>query len=124
VVLINFLRANAEIFAWSPLDMPDILREVAEHSLDIHTGSRPVRQHLCRFDEEKRGFIGEEVPKLLKAEFIEEVFHPEWLPNLVLVKKKGGKWRMCIDYTGLNKACPKVPYPLCRTNQIIDSTSG
>jgi hypothetical protein len=52
------------------------------------------------------------------------VFHPEWLANLVLVRKKGGKWRMCIDYTGLYKACPKVPYPLPRIDQIIDSITG
>jgi ribonuclease HI len=56
--------------------------------------------------------------------FIKEVFHPEWLANPVLVKKKGGKWRMCVDYTGLNKACPKVPYPLPRIDQIVDSTAG
>jgi hypothetical protein len=51
------------------------------------------------------------------------IFHPEWLANPVLVKKKGGKWRMCVDYTGLNKACPKVPYPLPRIDQIVDSTT-
>jgi hypothetical protein len=56
--------------------------------------------------------------------FIKEVFHPEWLANPVLVKKKGGKWRMSVDYTGLNKACPTVPYPLPRINQIVDSTAG
>jgi hypothetical protein len=55
---------------------------------------------------------------------VTEVFHPEWLANPVLVRKKGGKWRMCIDYTGLNKACPKVPYPLPRIDQIVDSTAG
>jgi hypothetical protein len=71
-----------------------------------------VKQSLRRFDEEKRRAIGEEVHKLLAAGIIKEVFHPEWLANPVLVKKKGGKWRMCVDYTGLNKACPKVPYPL------------
>jgi hypothetical protein len=60
----------------------------------------------------------------LAAGFIKEVFHPEWLANLVLVKKKGEKWRMCVDYTGLNKACPKVPYPLPHINQIVDSTAG
>jgi hypothetical protein len=42
----------------------------------------------------------------------------------VLVKKKGGKWKMCVHYTGLNKACPKVPYPLPRIDQIVDSTAG
>jgi hypothetical protein len=79
---------------------------------------------LHRFDEEKRKVIGEEVHKLLKAGFIKEVHHPEWLSNLVLVKKKNGKWRMCVDYTSLNKACPKVPFPLPRIDQIVDSTAG
>jgi hypothetical protein len=123
-VLVDFLRANAKVFAWSPSDMPGIPRDVVEHSLDIRAGARPVKQHLRRFDEEKCRSIGEEVHKLMAAGFIKEVFHPEWLANPVLVKKKGGKWRMCIDYTGLNKACPKVPYPLPRIDQIVDSTAG
>jgi hypothetical protein len=83
-----------------------------------------VKQPLRRFDEEKRRAIGEEVHKLMDAGFIKEVFHPEWLANPVLVKEKGGTWRMCVDYTGLNKACPKVPYPLPRIDQIVDSTAG
>jgi hypothetical protein len=58
------------------------------------------------------------------AGFIKKVFHPEWLANPVLVKKKNGKWRMCVDYTGLNKACPKHPFPLSCIDQIVDSTSG
>jgi hypothetical protein len=101
--------------------MPDIPRDVAEHSLYIQAGARPVKQHLCHFDEEKRRAIGEEVHKLMATGFIKEVFHPEWLANPMLVKKKCGKWRMCIDYTGLSKACPKVPYPLPRIDQIVDS---
>jgi hypothetical protein len=60
----------------------------------------------------------------LAAEFIKEVLHPDWLANPVLVRKKGGKWRMCVDYTGLNKACPKVPYHLPRIDEIVDSTAG
>jgi hypothetical protein len=104
--------------------MPDIPRDVAEHSLDNRARARPVKQSLRRFDEEKCRAIGEEVHKLLAAGFIKEVFHPEWLASPVLVKKKDGKWRMCVDYTGLNKACPKVPYPLPRIDQIVDSTAG
>jgi ribonuclease HI len=123
-VLVDFLYANAKIFAWSPSDMPGIPRDVAEHSLDIRAGARPVKQHLRRFDEKKHRAIGEEVHKLMAAGFIKEVFHPEWLANPVLVKKKSGKWRMCVDYTGLNKACPKVPYLLPRIDQIVDSTFG
>src|SRR5690242_7704239 len=93
--------------------MPGIPRDVAEHSLDIRAGARPVKQPLRRFDKEKRRAIGEEIYKLMAAGFIKEVFHPEWLANPVLVRKKGGKWRMCVDYTSLNKACPKVPPTLC-----------
>ena len=104
--------------------MPGIPREVTEHALDIWASSRPVKQRLRRFDEEKRRTIGEEVQKLLAAGFIKEVSHPEWLANPVLVKKKNGKWRMCVDYTGLNKACPKVSFPLPRIDQIVDSTAG
>jgi hypothetical protein len=122
-VLVDFLRANAEVFVWSPSDMPGIPRDVAEHSLDIRAGARPVKQPLRRFDEEKRRAIGEEVHRLMAAGFIKEVVHLEWLANPVLVKKKGGKWRMCVDYTGQNKACPKVPYPLPRIDQIMDSTT-
>jgi hypothetical protein len=123
-MLVDFIRANIDIFAWSPSDMLGIPREVAEHALEIWAGSKLVKQRLRRFDEEKRKVIGEEIHKLLEAGFIKEVHHPEWLANLVLVKKKSGKWRMCVDYTSLNKACPKVPFLLPHIDQIIDSTAG
>ena len=71
--------------------MPGILREVTEHTLKICPGSKPVKQRLCRFDEEKRRTIGEEIAKLLAAGFIKEVYHPELLANPVLVRKKSGK---------------------------------
>ena len=83
-----------------------------------------MKQRLRRFDEGKRRAIGEEIAKLLAAGFIKEVYHPEWLANLILVRKKSGKWRMCVDYMGLNKACPKDPFPLPRIDQVVDSTSG
>ena len=91
--------------------MPGIPREVTEHAVDIQAGSRSVKQRLRRFDEEKRRTNGDEVQKLLAAGFIKEVSHLEWLANPMLVKKKSGKWRMCVDYTDLNKACLKVPFP-------------
>jgi hypothetical protein len=92
--------------------------------LEIRVGSKPVKQRLCRFHEAKRKVISVEIHKLLEARFIKEVHHTEWLANPVLVKKKSGKWRMCVDYTSLNKACPKVPFPLPRIDQIVDSTTG
>ena len=104
--------------------MPGIPKEVAEHTLKIHLGSRPMKQRLCRFDEEKCRAMDEEIAKLSVVGFIREVYHPEWLSNPVLVRKKSRKWRMCVDYTGLNKACPMDLFPLLRIDQIVDSTSG
>ena len=71
--------------------MPSISREVTEHALKIRLGSKPVKQCLCHFNEEKRWAIGEEIAKLLAAGIIKEVYHPEWLANPVLVRKKSGK---------------------------------
>ena len=92
--------------------MPGILREVTEHALKIRPSSKLVKQRLRRFDEEKCKAIGEEIAKLLVVGFIKEVYHPKWLANPVLVRKKSGKWRICVDYMGLNKACPKDLFPL------------
>ena len=107
-------------------------RELAEHSLHVRPDAKPVKQPLRRFAEDRRKVIGDEIARLLAAGFIMEVLHPDWLSNPVLVeKKKDGEestvakvWRMCIDYTNLNKACPKDPFPLPRIDQVIDSTAG
>ena len=64
----------------------------------------------------------DKVNKLLAANFIREVYYPEWLVDVVMVKKANEKWRMCIDFTDLNSACPKDSFPLPRINQLIDST--
>ena len=103
--------------------MPGKPWEVAEHALRLVLGSKPTKQRLCRFDDERHRAIGE-VTKLLAVRFIREVFHSNWLANPILVKKKTEKLRMCIDYTGLNKACPKDHFPLPHIDQIVGSTSG
>jgi hypothetical protein len=99
--------------------MPRIPREVIEHYLKIHPDAKPVSQKPRRQSIEGQDFIRKEVQKLLDAGFIEQVHHPVWLANPVIVSKANGKLRMCIDYTNLNKACP-----LPRIDQIVDSTSG
>ena len=66
----------------------------------------------------------DEVNKLLVADFIHEVYYPDWLANVVLVKKVNGKWRMCVDFTDLNKTCPKDSFPLPKIDSLMDSTAG
>ena len=65
--------------------------------------------------------IADEVCKLQEAKFIRDVYYPEWLANIVMVKKANRKWRMCVDFTDLNKACPKDSYPLPRVDVLVDS---
>jgi hypothetical protein len=103
--------------------MPGIPREVIKHRLNNYPDAKPVHQKPWKLSMERHNFIREEVHKLLHTGFIEEVHHPEWLANPVIVPKANGKLRMCIDYTSLNKACPRDPYPLPRIDQIVDSTS-
>ena len=62
--------------------------------------------------------------KLKRAGAIKEVFYPEWLANTMVVKKKNRKWRICVDFTDLNKACPKDPFPMPRIDQLVDATAG
>jgi hypothetical protein len=74
--------------------------------------------------DEKTEAAKAEVHRLLEANFIEPVAYPTWLANVVMVQKKSGKWRMCIDFTSLNKACPKDNFPLPRIDKIVDSAAG
>jgi hypothetical protein len=123
-VLTSFLRDNWDIFAWKPSDKLGVPREKAEHSLDLDLKESPVKQRLRRFAQDRKEAIRVEVTRLLVAGFIREVAHPDWLTNPVLVKNKNGEWKMCVDYTDLNKHCPKDPFPLPRIDQVVDSTAG
>ncbi len=77
-----------------------------------------------RFAPDRKQAIREQLDKLLKDGFIREVLHPEWLANPIMVRKANEKWRMCVDFTNLNKACPKDHFPLPRIDQLVDSTAG
>jgi hypothetical protein len=123
--LVSFLRANRDIFVWEPTDMSGVPRRLIEHSLNVDPKATPKRQHLRRFADDRRDAIKKELAKLLAIVFIREVFHPEWLANPVLVRKKNtNEWRMCVDYTDLNNHYPKDPFGLPWIDQFINSTTG
>jgi hypothetical protein len=73
---------------------------------------------------ERMTAIEKQVKELLDASFIREIRYANWLSNVVMVKKANGKWRMCTDYTDLNKACPKDPFPLPCINKLVDNSAG
>ncbi|KAL0430720.1 UNVERIFIED_CONTAM: Transposon Ty3-G Gag-Pol polyprotein [Sesamum radiatum] len=104
-------------------DLEGIDPSIITHHLNLDHTIKPIKQKKRHFGPEKDKIIQGEVNKLLTARHIREIQFPEWLSNVVLVPKPGGKWRMCIDFRDLNKACPKDYYPLPRINQLVDSTS-
>jgi hypothetical protein len=122
--LLSCLSKNKDAFAWSALDLVGVSRSIIEHSLGIDPSVRPKKQRLRKMSDEKTEAAKAEVHRLLEANFIEPVAYPTWLANVVMVQKKSGKWRMCIDFTGLNKACPKDNFPLPQIDKIVDSAAG
>ena len=122
--LIEFLKRNIDVFAWDACDAPGIDPTFICHHLNVNPSIIPKKQPLCRPSREHTDVIRDEVTRLKGARAIKEVFYPEWLANTVVVKKKNGKWRVCVDFTDLNKACPKDPFPMPRIDQLVDATAS
>ena len=123
-LLIHFLRQNKDVFAWKQADMGGIDPTVITHRLNVSPSFKPIKQKRRSFAPERQKAINKEVSKLLQAGAIREVKYPEWLANIVLVKKSNGKWRLCIDFTDINKACSKDSFPLPQIDLIVDATAG
>ena len=121
--VIQFLKNNQDVFAWSHEDMLGIDKEVIVHCLSIDPMQKPVQQKRWVFALECNKAIMEEVDKLLAAKFIREVYYPEWQANVVMAKKSNGEWRMCVDFTNLNKTCLKNSFPLPQIDQLVDLTA-
>ena len=103
--------------------MPGIDPSVIVHRLNVNPASSPIRQKKWMFAQERDKAIAEEVRKLLEAGFIREIYYPDWLANVVMVKKPNGKWKMSVDFTDLNRACPKDSYSLPRIDTLVDSSA-
>ncbi|XP_072077923.1 uncharacterized protein [Arachis hypogaea] len=119
-----FLQQNADLFAWTPADMPGIDPSIISHKLALDPSIRPVAQKRRNLGHDRKQASLEETKKLISAGFIREIRFTTWLANVVMVKKHNGKWRMCVDFTDLNKACPKDSYPLPSIDCLVDNASG
>nr|GEU73017.1 reverse transcriptase domain-containing protein [Tanacetum cinerariifolium] len=119
--LCSVLKKNLDIFAWHPSDMTGVPRSVAKHRLNIREGYTPVRQKKRGQAPERARAIQAKVQKLVNAGIIREVYYHDWLSNLVMEKKHDGSWRMCVDFTDLNRACPQDCYPLPEIDWKVES---
>ena len=105
--LVHFLKKSIDVFVWSHKDMSGIDPSVITHHLNVNPSSKPVWQKKRVFASERDNVIKDEVQKLITAKFIQEVYYPDWLANVVMIKKANGKWRMCVNFTDLNKGLPQ-----------------
>ncbi|KAM2045511.1 hypothetical protein ACFX1T_009692 [Malus domestica] len=133
LALISFLQENAEVFVWSYKVMPGISLDIICHHLSIDPKTKQVKQKRRFYDVEQYKAMKAEVEKLKDIGFVREVNYPTWVANVVLVKKNPTKerlllqkvlWRMCVDYTDLNKECSKNSFPILLIDRLIDSTAG
>ena len=122
--LIEFLKRNIDVFAWNAYEAPGVDPEFICHHLKTNPLVTPRKQPPRRPSKEHAEAVREEMTRLKQAGAIKEVFYPEWLANTIVVKKKSGKWRVCIDFTDLNKACPKDSFLMPKINQLVDATVG
>jgi hypothetical protein len=113
---------NKDVFAWTANDLCGVNRDVWSifQALNVDPSFRPRKQRLQKMSEDIAEGARNEVKRLLSAGVIREVTYLEWLANTVMVKKANGKWRMCIDFIDLNKACPKDEFPLPRIDSFVD----
>ena len=120
--LIKFLKQNIDVFAWSTDEAPRVDPKFICHHLNVNPLVVLKKQPPRHPSKEHAGAVREEVAKLKQAGATEEVFYPEWLANMVVVKKKSGKWRVCVDFMDLNKACPKDLFLMPKIDQLVDAT--
>ena len=112
--LVELLRRNVVVFAWDAYETLGLDPKFICHHLNVNPSVTPKRQPLQCPSNEHVEAVKIEVTKLKWVGAIKEVSYPQWLANTVVVKKKTGKWHVCVDFTDLNKACPKDPFPMPR----------
>ena len=122
--MVDLLRRNVEVFTWDAYEAPRLDPKFICHHLNMNPSITPKRQPPRGPSKEHVKAIKSEVTKLKQTGAIKKVFYPQWLANTVVVKKKTGKWRVCVDFTDLNRACPKDPFPIPRIDQLVDATAG
>jgi hypothetical protein len=122
--LVKLLKEYQDVFAWQYDEMPGLEPGLVAHALNVEPGTRPVVQPIRTFHLEVEAQITKEIQKLLAAGFVKPIQHPQWLSNIVSVKKKNGQIRCCVDFCNLNKACPKDEFLVPSMDVLIDSAVG
>ena len=121
--LIALLRDYVDVFAWSYEDMPGLDTNIVVHRVPLEEGCRPIKQKLRRTHPEVLIKVKAEIEKQWNAGFLEVVKYPQWVSNIVVVPKKEGKIRVCVDFRDLNRASPKDNFPLPHIDMLVDNAA-
>ena len=121
--LLRLLRSYLDVFSWSYEDMSGLDPSIVRHHLPLVPHARPVKQKLRRLHPRWSLQVKEEIQNQLSVGFVSMVQYPEWLANVVLIPKKDGKVRVCVDFRNLNKASPEDDFPLPHIDILVDSTA-
>ena len=119
-----FFKRNVDVFAWNAYKTLGVDQNFIYHHLNVSPSIAPKKQPPRHSSKDHADAVKNKVIKLNLAEAIKKVFYPEWLANTIVMKKKSGKWRVCVDFIDLNKAYPKDPFPMSWMNQLVDATVG
>nr|GEZ29411.1 reverse transcriptase domain-containing protein [Tanacetum cinerariifolium] len=127
----NLLVTNADVFVWTHADMTGILRTITvngkpfniEHKLNEYSHIKPIKQKRRSLGPDRSTTTRKDVEDLTRAGILREAVHQTWVANPVMVKKNNGGWRMCVDFTDMNKAYPKDCYPLPEIDWKVESLS-
>ena len=123
-VLVKFLKRNIDVFMWNAYESPRVDPSFICHHLNVNPSTTPKKKPPQDLSKDHTNVVKDEVIKLKQTRAIKEVFYPKWLANTVVVKKKNGKWWVCMDFTDLNKACLKDHFPMPKIDQLVDATIG
>ena len=122
--ILLFLIQNVDVFAWSPYEVPGVDPEFIVHKFNVDPSFPHKKQKLRKSAKEHVEVVRLEVRRLKEAGAIREIFFPEWLANTMVVKKKNNKWKAYVDFTDLNRACPKDLFPMSKIDQLIYAMNG
>lgn len=119
-----FLSNNLDVFSWSTYKASGVDPKFICHYLNMNPAMTPKRQQPRRSSKEHVKAVKKEDNKLKQARGIKEVYYPECLANTMEVKKKSSKWRVCVNFTNLNKAYPKDPFLLPKIDELVNAIFG
>jgi len=122
--MIALLKEYRDCFAWDYTEMPGLDRSIVEHRLPLKRGFQPFQQRARQMKAEVLEEVKKEVEKMLDAGFIRPCRYAEWISSVVLVQKKDGRWRVCVDFRDLNRATPKDEYPMPVAETLINAAAG